>query len=411
MPYNEINEEFIDQGWQQMKALLDRDLPVKPVLPIWKRWTVLLFLFLILGLLALDSRWDQFLIPTDPIASVETSNATASEEVTSEGEVSIDDLPPEAARQESTPSPSLHKKTSNNSLLKESRTQPIKQETNLTQAIPSDRPVQSRNSLVETSFLAPVEQELEDGKTLTESSPIEERSSISLSSLKSNGLLLLDHEFQTGPDSFWIPSISKSRWSMGLAAGLGISIDQLKPVYWAGLEGSYQWHRRWSVWGRLQYQWNRFGPQNRNEDATFARADNEEVDPEQSGQEYRAFSYRQQPEELAVHRIGALAGIAYRPHRAIRLEAGFQMNYFLPYTYQENPPPVVPSGSTISYEKEELQFKSWEPIAHLGFYWRLSPVFQLGASWQQGLGQISETESYSLRSQQLSIGLRWRLIP
>jgi hypothetical protein len=209
-----------------------------------------------------------------------------------------------------------------------------------------------------------------------------------------------------------IPYVSESgghRWAYGMAGGLGLALAQRQPQFWLGLEAEYHLHRKWSIWSRLAYQWNTFGPEIRSDDQEAALGERfNNLGTEQTN---RVFFYRQQPEELAAHRVGLLLGGAFRPHRAIRLETAFQMNYLSTYTFADQPPPFPSSAPSQSIELQErkLDIKAWEPVLHLGFYWRLNPAFQLGATWQQTLTEMSRTESYSLRPSQLSLSFRLRI--
>jgi hypothetical protein len=56
MPYKDINEGFIDQGWQQMRSLLDKEMPVHPAVPVWKKWSALILLLFLVGILVRDSQ-------------------------------------------------------------------------------------------------------------------------------------------------------------------------------------------------------------------------------------------------------------------------------------------------------------------------------------------------------------------
>jgi len=415
MPYKDINEGYIDQGWQQMRALLDREMPVGPVVPVWRKWPVLVLLFFLFTLPvsvdthrspAKDEQLDGFPIPledtrqeglvmkvgsegTEP-ASESLSEEKGTRGKEKEGEITIavaaHSIPSEAKkeRMEVLPGGNREKRLSK----------------------PGDYAAKTKVRDEASSEAGLSRSSLQSDPTF--SSP--RMSALRLLEIAPPGLMKkypLDL-----PDRIpYASAASGNRWSFGMAGGLGLAIAQGRPQFWLGWEGEYRLHRKWSLWSRLAYQWNTFGPETTSGDDEAA-LDGSSFDPELEHQSNRTFYYRQQPEELAAHRIGLLVGAVFRPHRAIRLETGFQWNYLSTYTYADQRPPSLSFGpsQSIQLEERKLDIRTWEPILHLGFYWRVRPAFQLGATWQQTLAEMSRTESYSLRPRQLSLSFRWRLL-
>ncbi len=401
MPYNDINEEFIDRGWEQMKVLLDKEMPLTAAMPFWKNWRILIVLFLLPGLLALDTEKvyrSSFADPSVANASPQQNNLTIAQSSDTEKMTSISAIIPaevlsndllgtdtgQEREPESTgPGPAIQdqllasvggeKRGSERELISAQTTnqvlppftgeQPVKRSTQLYE-------------LLDRRFILP---ELNVG--IQAANP-------------------------TGPS---IVLQKPRRWSWGIATGAGVALAHPQFTGWFGVEGEYLLHSKWSLWTRMGYQWNRLGSGALEQGPIISVEDS--MDP--SSPTITRYTLLQSDEDLAVHRVGLLLGGAFRPHPAIRLEGGFQLNYFSPYALANDDafvPSSTPSAPTFnpSVEFQELSFKTWEPVIQTGLYWRMSPEFQLGAVWQQTLVDMSQTDGYSLQPSHLSLGLRWQ---